>query len=61
MEINLPRFKKLELTRWNMRKANRDSYSKYIEDNINRIEPVQENYTRFINLLKAAATKSIPR
>lgn len=59
--INLPRFNKPELPRWNIRKANWDSFSKYIEDNINRIEPVQGNYTRFIKLLKTAATKSIPR
>jgi hypothetical protein len=59
--INLPRINKPELPRWILRKANRDSYSKYIENNINRVEPVRENYIRFIKHLKTAVTKSIPK
>ncbi|KAL4088598.1 hypothetical protein QTP88_023687 [Uroleucon formosanum] len=59
--INLPRVNNPELQRWNIRKANWSAYSKYVEDNINRIEPLPENYYRFVKLIKSAACKSIPR
>lgn len=49
------------MPRWNLRKANWDKYTKYIEENINRIKPMAINYKRFTSLIKTAATKAIPR
>lgn len=54
--IHLPRINKPELPRWNLRKANWDKYTKYVEENINRINPTTINYTRFIKLIKTAAS-----
>lgn len=49
------------MKRWNLRKADWNVYSTYIEENINRIKPIPENYLRFVKLLKTAAGKSMPR
>lgn len=43
------------------RKAKWPEYTKYMEDNINRIPPIPENYLRFVKLLKRAATTAILR
>lgn len=50
--LALLRINKLEMKRWNLRKANCKAYLTFIDENINRIEPIPENYHRFVNLLK---------
>lgn len=52
---------KLFIPCWNLRKTAWSEYTKYFDDNINRIEPIPDNYIRFINLIKTSAKKSIPR
>jgi len=47
------------MPRWNLQKAKWSVYTKYVEENINRIKPIPENYARFIKLIKTAAVKSI--
>lgn len=59
--INFPRINKPELSRWNLRKANLNKYTKYIKENINRIILIAINYTRFTRLIKIAVTIAIPR
>jgi|UniRef100_A0A2S2QZI9 hypothetical protein len=59
--INLPKINKPEISRWNLRKANWDKYTKYEGENINRINPTTINYTTFIKLIKTVATRAIPR
>lgn len=49
------------MPRWNLHKAAWPEYTKYFDDNINRIEATSDNYEGFINLIKTAAKKSIPR
>ncbi|VVC41949.1 Hypothetical protein CINCED_3A022179 [Cinara cedri] len=49
------------MPRWNLRKANWFAFSKYVEENINRIKPETTNYIRYAKLLKTAAKKSISR
>lgn len=39
----------------------RPNFIKYIEDNINCIPPIPENYLRFVKLVKKAASLAIPR
>jgi hypothetical protein len=46
---------------WNLRKAAWSEFSKYVDDNIKFIDPIPDNYGRFIKLIKTAAKKSIPR
>lgn len=48
------------LSHWNLCKAVYLEYAKYVDD-INQIEPIPDNYGRFINLIKSATKKSIPR
>jgi len=57
----LLRINKPEMKRWNLRKADWNVYSTYVEENINRIESIPENYHRFVKLLKTAAGKSMLR
>lgn len=57
----IPTIDKHFMPRWNIRKAAWPKYSKYVDDNINRIEPIPDNYSRFINLIKTAAKKLVPR
>lgn len=59
--ISIPIIDKPFMPRWNLRKANWTEYTKYIDENINQIKPIPENYIRFIKLIKTAARKSIPR
>jgi len=59
--ISLPRINKPKISRWNLWKARWPEYTKYMEDNINQIPPIPENYSRFIKLIKKAATPAIPR
>lgn len=61
VRISIPIIDKPFMPRWNLRKANWSEYTKYVEENINRIKPILDNYIRFIKLIKTAATKSIPR
>jgi len=48
--LHLPRIDKPLMPRWNLRKANWDAYTNYMEKNINRIPPLPENYPRFVKL-----------
>lgn len=57
----MPTIDKPFMPRWNLRKAAWFEYTKYVDDNINRIEPISDNYGRFINIIKSAAKKSVPR
>jgi len=57
----IPTIDKPFMLRWDLRKAAWPEYTKYVDDNINRINPIPDNYGRFINLMKRAAKKSIPR
>lgn len=59
--ISIPIIDKPFMPRWNLRKANWSEYTKYVEENINRIKPISDNYVRFIKLIKTATMKSIPR
>lgn len=59
--ISIPIIDKPFMPRWNLRKANWSEYTKYVEENINRIKPLPDNYVRFIKQIKTAAMKSIPR
>jgi len=52
---------KPKLNRWNVSKADWAKYTTYIEENINRIEPITPNYDRFTKLIKTAAGKAMPR
>ncbi|KAL4135052.1 hypothetical protein QTP88_006714 [Uroleucon formosanum] len=45
----------------NVRKADWDKYTTYVEENINRIKPISNNYERFTKLIKTAMGKAIPR
>lgn len=47
--------------KWNFNKANWDMYSQIIDRTIQRIPAIPTNYDRFVNLITAAAKKSIPR
>jgi len=58
--LNLTRVSKPKLNRWNVRKADWAKYTTYIEENINRIEPIPYNYDKFTKLLKTAAWKAMP-
>jgi len=59
--INLLKINKPELPRWNIHKADWEKFKQFIEENINRIDPIPENYRRFTKLIKSAAVKNIPR
>jgi hypothetical protein len=59
--IIIPTIDKPPMPRWNLRKADWVAFSKYVEENINRIKPKTANYIRFVKLLKTAAKKSIPK
>ncbi|KAL4153873.1 hypothetical protein QTP88_001706 [Uroleucon formosanum] len=59
--LNLTRVSKPKLNRWNVRKADWAKYTTYMEENINRIEPIPLNYDRFTKLIKMAAGKAMPR
>lgn len=59
--VNFPRINNPEMPRWNLRKARWADYTKYMEENINRIPPIPENYSRFVKLIKKAAALAIPR
>lgn len=59
--VNFPRINKPEMARWNLRKAIWPNFTKYMEENINRIPPIPENYLRFVKLIKKAASLAIPR
>ncbi|VVC44274.1 Hypothetical protein CINCED_3A014425 [Cinara cedri] len=61
IDLIIPTIDKHIMPRWNLRKAAWPEYSKYIDDDINRIEPIPHNYGRFINLIKTATKKSISR
>lgn len=47
--------------RWNFSKANWAKFKKECDDNIRWIEPIISNYERFVNMVIAVASKSIPR
>ncbi|UYV81411.1 hypothetical protein LAZ67_20001112 [Cordylochernes scorpioides] len=49
------------LPRWNLQKANWENFRAYIDQNINRIQPLPSNYFRFVGLLMKAGRKFIPR
>lgn len=49
------------MPRWDLHKTVWFECTKYVEANINQIEPMPDNYGRFINLIKSAAKKAIPR
>lgn len=59
--LSLPQINKPEIPRWNLQKAKWAEYTKYMEDNINRIPPIPDNYLRFVKLIKKAALIVIPR
>jgi len=61
IEIIIPTIDKPFMSRWNLRKAKWSVYKKYVEENINRIKPIPENYFKFIKLIKTAVEKSISR
>ncbi|UYV64706.1 hypothetical protein LAZ67_3001719 [Cordylochernes scorpioides] len=52
---------KPSLPRWNLQKANWENFRAYIDQNINRIQPLPSNYFRFVGLLMKAGRKFIPR
>lgn len=55
VRIIIPTIDKPPMPRWNLRKADWFAFSKYVEENINRIKPETDNYIRFVKLLKTAA------
>lgn len=59
--INFPRINKPEISRWNLHRADWARYSKYAEENVNRINQFQFQNKRFIKLIKIIETKTIPR
>jgi len=61
IDLNITEVSKPKLNRWNLRKADWVKYTTYMEENINRIEPIPLNYDRFTKLIKTAAGKAMPR
>ncbi|XP_049804080.1 uncharacterized protein LOC126242840 [Schistocerca nitens] len=59
--IQIPVIKSPPIARWNLRKANWVKFKDTIENNVNRIPPIPENYDRFTKLIIKAAHNSIPR
>lgn len=59
--VNFPRINKLEMYRWNLQKAIWPNFTKYTEENINRIHSIPENYCRFVKLIKNITSLAIPR
>lgn len=59
--VNFPRINNPEMPRWNLRKTRWAEYTRYMEENINRIPPSPKNYSRFVKLIKKAAALAIPR
>lgn len=43
------------------KKADWAKYTTYVEENINRIEPIPSNYDRFTKSIKTAAAKAMHR
>lgn len=55
--IYFPVIDKLEILRWNLRKADWEIYSKFVEKkNLNRIKKTPKNDMKFIQLIKTAAS-----
>jgi len=47
--------------RWNFRKANWTAFSKSLDNNIRWIDPIANNYERFIGMIKGTAKRYIPQ
>uniref|UniRef100_H3ALS0 Endonuclease/exonuclease/phosphatase domain-containing protein n=1 Tax=Latimeria chalumnae TaxID=7897 RepID=H3ALS0_LATCH len=59
--IEVPIVNSVPKPRWNFRKASWPTFTSIVEETIQRIPPSPNNYRHFAQLLKVAATKSIPR
>uniref|UniRef100_H3A334 Endonuclease/exonuclease/phosphatase domain-containing protein n=1 Tax=Latimeria chalumnae TaxID=7897 RepID=H3A334_LATCH len=59
--IEVPIVNSVPKPRWNFRKALWPTFTSIVEETIQRIPPSPNNYSRFAQLLKVSATKSIPR
>jgi len=59
--ITFPRIGKPEMPRWNLQKADWRMFTKYVEENINRIKILPQNYERFVKPIKKVAHIAIPR
>lgn len=51
----------LKKPRWNLQKADWDSFSKLVNRHLRWIPPTASNYYRFVGVIKAAAKRTIPR
>jgi len=58
--IQIPLVKTSPKPRWNFRKANWTAFSKSLDDNIRWIDPIVNNYERFISMVKGTAKRYIP-
>lgn len=47
------------MSRWNLPKATWPMLTKYVEESIDRIKLIPENYVRLIKLIKTVAKKSM--
>ena len=47
--------------RYNLKKAKWKSYEKEVDNGIANINPVPENYDKFVNIVKRSSNKNIPR
>lgn len=59
--VQIPIIASIEKPRWNFGKASWWKYSKEVDANIRWIEPIKENYGRFVKMILSTAKKSIPR
>jgi len=49
------------IRRYNFKKANWESFKIQLDDEINKIIPMHENYGQFTNLVKRISKQNIPR
>lgn len=59
--IQIPTIKSLPASRWNLKKADWNSFRETIDRNVRWFKPELQNYDRFIGVIKAAVKKYIPR
>jgi len=58
--VVLSRINKPTMQRWNVRKPDWNIFRTYVEENVNHIDPITNNYEHFVKLLKTAAGKAMP-
>lgn len=59
--VSIPSINRAQIPRWNLQKANWDTYKEHVENFIHRIPTHASQYNLFLGLLKSAAKISISR